>query len=324
MRIVLFGTPTFALPVAEALRQIGELLAVVTQPDRPKGRKQVITPPPLKAWAQSYNSGSPVVGGAEQTGQAAAIEILQPQKLDKAFADKLKSLKPDVGVIASYGNIIPKDVLNVVPKGIVNVHPSILPRHRGAAPIQETILSGDVSAGVTLMLTDEKMDHGPIIAQEHLPVWPHESAQELEERLSHHAADMLKRILPKWTADEIEPTPQEHEDATYTRMFTREDGKISWDEPAGAIERQIRAFDPWPGTYTTLPDDTRLKILNIAVLPGEAAAPGTLREGENGEMEVRAQDAWIRLLNVQPAGKNEMEGSAYLHGHRDLIGSILP
>ena len=306
MRTILFGTPAFALPVAEALNEIGDLLAVVTQPDRPKGRKKVLTPPPLKTWA-------------EENG----IPVLQPEKVNSDFAQALRELDADVGVIASYGNIIPKDVLDVFEKGIINVHPSLLPRHRGAAPIQETILSGDATAGVTLMLTDEEMDHGPIIAQEHLPIWPHESAHELEERLSHHAADMLKRILPPWVAGEIEPEPQEHEDATYTRMFTRADGCINWEDPAGAIERQIRAFDPWPGTYTMLPDDTRLKVLYIAVVPGEAANPGTVREGEGGEMEVRAQDAWIRLLRVQPAGKKEMEGSAFLRGHRDLIGSSL-
>ena len=306
MRIILFGTPAFAIPIADALRSLGEVVAVVTQPDRPKGRKQILTPPALKAWAQKHG-----------------IPVLQPEKLDADFLKTAQNASPDVGVIASYGNIIPKSVLDIFPRGIVNVHPSLLPRHRGASPVQATILSGDSIAGITLMLTDEEMDHGPIIAQEHLPIWPHESAHELQERLSHHAAELLANVLPEWVAGKRKAEPQDHAAATYTKMFNREDGKIDWTQPAGAIERQIRALNPWPGTFTTLPDGTRLKVLYIGVLAGETADPGTVRKGETGEPEVRAEDAWIRLIRVQPEGKTEMDGRAFLNGHQQLPGAIL-
>lgn len=305
-RIILFGTPAFAIPIAEAIRDVAELIAVVTPPDKPVGRNKTVTPSALKVWASEHD-----------------ILVLQPEKLSDAFAEKLKQHDPLVGVIASYGKIIPKEVIDAFTKGIINVHPSLLPRHRGASPIQATILAGDSVTGITLMLTDEKMDHGPILVQKHFPIWPAETKHELQERLSEHAASMLKETLPAWIAGDVELQEQNHSEATYTKILTRKDGKIDWSQPATMIERQLRALTPWPGTFTILPSGKRLKVLYVGVVTSERTDPketGTIRRSDSGEPEIRVADAWIRLLRVQPEGKAEMSGDAFLNGHQDLIG----
>lgn len=308
MNVILFGTPDFALPIADMLLDLpdADLTAVVTVPDAPAGRGKRLTPPALKNWAEEHN-----------------VPVMQPLKLDAAFISSLAELEPTVGVIASYGKIIPKTVLDAFPHGVINVHPSLLPRHRGASPVQSTILMGDGASGVTLMLTDKEMDHGPLIAQESFPVWPKETAKELTMRLAQHAAQLLSETLPRWVGGKLEVREQDHAQATFAPVLKRDDGRIDWNDPAQAIERKVRGYDPWPGAFTTLPSGKRLKVLYIKIIEGDAAEPGTVAQAEDGSPMVRVQDAWIKLVRVQPEGKQPMDGPAFLNGHRDLIGQVL-
>lgn len=304
--VILFGTSSFSVPIAEALLRsdVVALRAIVTMPDKPAGRKKTITAPVLKEWALKNT-----------------ISVLQPEKLDAEFLETISAISPRVGVIASYGRIIPESVLDIFPKGLINVHPSLLPRHRGASPIQSTILAGDAATGITLMLTDKEMDHGPIIAQQHFPIWPTETAHELQMRLAQHSAELLTETLPHWLDDTITPTPQVDSMATYAPMLQRDDGRIDWAQPATAIDRRVRAFDPWPGTFTHTPDGKRLKVLFVDITEGPSAKePGVIAVTAGGELIVRAEDAWVRLIRVQPEGKLEMDGKAFINGHKDIIG----
>jgi len=301
--IILFGSANFTVPVAEALHAIPDvaLAAVVAQPDKPKGRGQVLASPPTKTWAETHG-----------------IPVVQPEKLDDTFLASLASFVPTIGIIASYGKIIPQSVLDTFPKGILNVHPSLLPKHRGATPIQTTILKGDTETGVTLMLTDAEMDHGPIIAQERFALSGTETSAALHDALAQLGARMLTDMFPKWFAGTITPHEQEHERATYTKALTREDGRVDWNGSAVEIERMVRAFDPWPGTFTVLPDGKRLKILEAKVVNGPDAEPGTL-SAQNQLPVVRTADSWLALHRVQPEGKKPMNGKAFLSGYGALL-----
>ncbi len=262
MRIVFFGTSSFAVPILEALLKNYEVAAVVTQPDAPVGRKKILTPPPVKEFLETRlpnppqpplrkGGNTPLLPPLEGGGKRGGIEILQPTKLSPILP-RLKELAPDLMVVAAYGKIIPQSIIDLPQFGCLNVHPSLLPKYRGPSPIQYTILNGDTETGVTLMKIDREIDHGPILGRFNL-LWRLNlqklRAQELEEKLAQLGAELLINTLPKYLAGEIKPQEQDHAKATFTKLLTKEDGHIDWNKSAEYIERMVRAFDPWPGSW---------------------------------------------------------------------------
>jgi methionyl-tRNA formyltransferase len=305
MRVLYLGSPAFAVAPLHILATAGvDLVGVVTQPDRPAGRKRILTPPPVKEAAQSLG-----------------LRILQPPTLrDPAAIEQLAALHPDVGVIVAYGEILRPAVLDIPPLGYLNIHPSLLPRHRGPAPVAGAILAGDEETGVTVMKLDTGMDSGPILAQQRVPLDVDSRTGPLTGRLMEQGAHLLAEALPKYAAGQLEPRPQDHSQATVTRLLKKEDGRIDWTLPAAAIERRIRAYDPWPGTFTTWQAQT-LKILAAEPHPHEPAhePPGTLVTRDMQPL-VATGEGMLGLLAVQPAGKRAMMGSAWLAGQRSVEG----
>lgn len=324
------GTPAFALPSLERL--IGDdefdVKAVVTQPDRPAGRGREPTPPSVKALAQEHG-----------------IAALQPERLRGNYEvlDALRDLAPSVIVVAAYGAILPAEILELPPRGCVNVHASLLPKYRGAAPVAAAILEGENETGVTIMLMDEQMDHGPILAQRATPIRRDDTRGTLMVRLAELGADLLLETLPRFLAGEIEPRPQPHDQATYAYMLQKEAGEIDWTQPADRIARMTRAFDPWPGAFTYL-DGQLLKVLrgspvavgNVPNLAG--VVPGTVIETDQGVAvavgysstgpttssgQASAHRGAVLLEEVQLAGKRAIDIKAFLRGQRDFVGSLL-
>ncbi|MFQ5856157.1 MAG: methionyl-tRNA formyltransferase [Anaerolineae bacterium] len=310
MRVVFMGTPAFSV---SSLRKLIEgeafdVVAAVTQPDRPAGRRREPEPPPVKRVAQEHN-----------------ITVLQPRRLRKnpEIIDTLRDLAPDIIVVAAYGLILPATVLEIPPHGSVNVHASLLPRYRGAAPVAAAILNGDEQTGVTIMLMDEEMDHGPVLAQWSTPIQPDDTRGSLTQRLAELGADLLIQTLPQWVAGEIEAQPQDHAAATYAYMLKKENGEIDWTQPAARIARMTRAFDPWPGAYTYL-NGRLFKLLRARAIDANTgdAQPGQVIETDQG-LAVAAGDGAVLLQKVQLAGKRDMEIDAFARGQRDFAGSVL-
>lgn len=275
INFVFFGTDEFAVGILEELATAGQSPAVVvTTPDRPAGRKMTLTPPPVKVWAENKN-----------------IPVLQPEKLNDEFISKLKAKSYDLFVVASYGKIIPKKVIDLPEFGVLNVHPSLLPLYRGASPLESTILAGDTETGVDIMLIDEEMDHGPILAQEKITLSGNEHYPELRDHLAKIGGKLLAETIPLWIDRKITPTDQDHSKATYTKKITKEDGLIELTNPAKEIYRKFRAFDPWPGVYFFIKKDDD----EIRVIIKQARL-------ENGELVIE---------KVLPAGRKEMSWSEF-------------
>lgn len=302
MKFIFAGTTEFGIPTLEKLTSSGnELLFVITQPDKPTGRKQELTAPPIKKWAQQNN-----------------VRVLQPENISQLH-DEIALPKPDVMLVAAYGQIIPKEILILPVHGSVNIHGSILPKYRGASPIQAAILNGDKSTGITLIKMDEKMDHGPIIATKQTEIGPTETYPDLYKKLSLLAADLVSEILPKFVRNEISVSEQEHDKATFTKLLKKEDARIDWTKPAIQIVNQIRALNPEPGTWTTL-DGKSVKISEVKLLPEvRIELPGKLYATPNG-LAVKAGDQSILLLKLQPEGKNSMSGRDFQNGLKNLEG----
>ncbi len=299
MRVLYLGSPAFAVDPLEQLAQADyEIVGVVTQPDKPAGRKRVLTPPPVKV-------------AAERLG----LPVLQPATLrEPVEVERLAALRPDIGIVVAYGEILRQNVLDIPPLGYLNLHPSLLPRHRGPAPVSGAILAGDSETGVTVMQVDRQMDSGPILAQVTVPLLPTARAGTLTADLMRVGGHLLLDVLPRYAAAQLEPRPQDHSQATYTRLLKKADGRIDWSLPALVIERQIRAFDPWPGSFTTW-QGHNLKILTAHVHPDEVldALPGTL-QAVAGRPLVATGSGALELLTVQPAGKRPLAGTDWLLG----------
>lgn len=304
------GTPAFAVPPLERLieDEATDVVAVLTQPDRPAGRGREPTPSPVKQVAKAHD-----------------IAVLQPKRLrnNPGMIETLRDLAPGVIVVAAYGLILPASVLEIPADGCINVHASLLPKYRGAAPVAAAILNGDEKAGVTIMLMDEEMDHGPILAQRSTPIQPDDTRESLTERLAELGADLLVEVLPQWVAGEIEPQPQDHAAATYAGMLKKEDGEIDWTRPADRIARMTRAYDPWPGAYTYL-DGQLFKVLQAEPVDVDVtnARPGEVIETDQG-LAVTAGENAVLLKEVQLAGKRAMDIDAFARGQRDFVGSVL-
>lgn len=236
--IVFFGTPDFVLPIPQALLDLGcKILAVVTAPDRPAGRSQILTPSPVKSWAQKNN-----------------VPALAPEKLDKNFQSEIIDYKPDVGVLAAYGKIIPREVISLFPYGILVTHPSLLPKYRGASPVPTAILSGDKETGVSIIRIDDKVDHGPIVAQAKESIHPTDTSETLLKRLFKRGAELIDQNIDKYIKGELKPSEQDHSLATFTKIFRREDGYIDLGNPPSpeVFNRMVRAYYPWPGVWTRI------------------------------------------------------------------------
>ena len=310
MRLVFMGTPEFAIPALEKLISDGyRPVAVYSQPDRPAGRGRNLVAPPVKQAA--LNHGLPVV---------------QPVSLkDPAELERLTSLKPDLIVVAAFGQLLPRPVLDLPPFGCLNLHPSLLPRHRGASPIPAAILAGDEETGVSLMLLDEGLDTGPVLAQRGIPIEPEDTAETLEAKLAKLGAELLVEVLPHWLAREITPQPQDETKATYAPPLSRQDGELDWKQPALELWRRVRAFYPWPGCYTWF-RGKRLKVLEARPLPGgEGLKPGTvLALHVDTPVGVVTGEGILGLRLVQLEGKKPLSAEEFLRGRRDFIGQVLP
>ena len=295
-RIVFMGSPEFAIPSLEALHEKYELVAVVTQPDRPAGRGRTLTPCAVK-----------------QRALELGLPVLQPVSLKKLSAvNELAQYKPDLIVVAAFGQILPKMVLEMPAKGCVNVHASLLPRWRGASPIQAAIAAGDNESGVTIMLMDEGLDTGPILAQRRVPIHPRTNAEELSHQLAFLGAQALIEVLPSYLNGMLAPLPQDGTNQTYAPMLKKEEGELDFSKPAYELDRKVRAFHPWPGTYFTL-DGKRVKVLEAHVHDSFTSEPGE-RYVVNGLPAIGTSESFLVLDSLQPEGKKPMSGQAFLNG----------
>lgn len=311
-RVVFMGTPSFAVPTLRRLLDSQQVVAVFTQPDRPAGRGRHLCCPPVK-----------------DVALASGVEVYQPKSLrrDRQAVAELASLEPDVVVVAAYALILPPEVLTIPASGALNVHASLLPRWRGAAPVTYSILHGDPETGATIMLMDEGLDTGPILAQQRVVIQPDETAGELTDRLAVLGADLLADTLPRWMAGRIEPTPQDEEQATYAPRIDREQAHLDFSRSALELERQVRAMNPWPGAFT-LCEGKVLKVhAATALLDGASQAGighdiGHVVETEDGPA-VKAGEGLLRLDVVQPAGGRKMSGADYVCGRPGFVGDVL-
>ena len=311
-RIVFMGTPEFAVPVLESLIQGShDVAAVYTQPDRPAGRGQRPSAPPVKRLA--VQRGIPVI----QTTTLKAGEA----------ARELASLKPELLVVAAFGCILPREILSLPRFGCLNIHPSLLPRHRGPSPVANALLWGDSFTGVTIMLMNERVDSGGVLAQRRVDISASDTTGSLTIELSQLGAELLVETLPKWLAGEVRPQTQDEAGATYSRLITSKDGELDWRLTADELSRRIRAFSPWPGCYAWW-KGKRLKIHSAAPLPGKA-------KGQVGKVVALPESCFARvgvvtgwgtlgLCQVQVEGKREMSAEEFARGQRDFIGSTLP
>jgi len=297
-KVVFMGSPDFALSTLRALHENYPVVGVVTQPDRAAGRGRELKPPPVKMLALELG-----------------IPVIQPEKLREPEAmNKLRAWAPDAIVVAAFGQILKQEVLDMPTFGCVNVHASLLPRWRGAAPINAAILHGDEETGITIMKMEAGLDTGPILSQRSVRIPPDETAGSLFDKLSTLGAELLIETLPKYFAGEIEPRPQPEEGATYASMLKKEDGLLDFSQAARELERKVRAFNPWPGAYFEW-DGNLLKVHRASI------GMGKMREGERGVYlglpAVGTSENLLVLGEVQPAGKKPMPGKAFLAGARN-------
>ena len=307
-RIVFMGTPDFSVPALEALNREGhEVVLVVTQPDRPKGRGQVMVPPPVKTAALKF--GNPVV---------------QPESVKgETFREMLEELAPDYFVVVAYGHILSKALLAVPKRGAINIHASLLPRYRGAAPIQWSIIRGERETGVTTMLMDPGMDTGDMLLKESLEIRPDDTAGTLHDRLMALGGELIVKTLDGLAEGSVTPTPQDHDKATYSPMLKKAHGKLDWQKSARELDNFIRGMSPWPGAFTFLAKK-RLKIYKARAVEGEAgAAPGTVIEGFTDEIRVATGDGALSILEIQGASGKRMPTGEFLRGFRVAPGQLM-
>jgi len=307
IKIIFMGTPEFSATILNALIEKYEVIAVVTQPDKKVGRKQILTSSPIK-----------------KVAMANKIEVLQPAYLrDNAeFIRRVNDKKPDLIVIAAYGLILPKEILDIPKYGVINVHASLLPKYRGASPIQTAILNGDKETGVTIMLVNEKMDEGSLLAQKTITITDNDNFEALYNKLSVLGTHLLIETLPKWLNKEIKPQKQDESQATYCKLITKEDGKIDWHKSALEIERQVRALNPWPGTWTNW-DSKIVKLLKVKLLNDS----DTNSAGEvfkvNAGLAIQCGQEVLEIMELQLEGKKPMTAKEFLNGYPTIIGSNL-
>jgi len=319
--IIFFGTPEFGKIILERLvRSPYKPSLVVTAPDKPVGREQEMSPPPVKLLAQEHK----IVVIQPESLQSFPTPLNQESKIKNQDQDHDHDI--DIIIVAAYGKLLPKKILEIPKYGTLNVHPSLLPRWRGSSPIQYAILNGDTKTGVTVMLADEELDHGPILAQKEFGVSISKiSTPELSQALAELGAKLLTETIPKWVEGEIKPKEQVEENATYSRILTKQDGHIDWSKTAEEIERQIRAFTPWPGSFTFW-REKRIRILGGFVLylsAGKPLAPGQTFLYQEWHFAVQTGMGLFVIERLQLAGKEEMTMKEFLNGYAEIIGTML-
>jgi methionyl-tRNA formyltransferase len=308
VKIVFLGSGTFAIPSLQALVEAGhEVAAVVTQPDREKGRGLALQPPPVKPAAE-----------------ALGLRVLQPPRIRAPEAlEALRALSPELQVVVAYGQILPRAVIDVAPRGTINVHSSLLPRYRGAAPIHWAILNGDAETGVTTMLIDEGLDTGPVLLSRATPIRADETTPELEARLAVLGGALLVETVDGLARGTVSPVPQDPAAATVARMLRKEDGRIDWRAPAEAIARRVRGLQPWPGTFTTFAGSS-LKVLRAHPVGLNTLPPGTVTAIFSAGFAVACgDDTELLVLEVQPEGRRPMPASDFARGARLVPGARL-
>ncbi|MFA4880008.1 MAG: methionyl-tRNA formyltransferase [Candidatus Doudnabacteria bacterium] len=307
-KIIFMGTSEFAVPILEKLASSNfNIVGVFCQPDRQKGRGLKYQHCAMKNIASQYN-----------------FSLFQPENLkNKVIAGKIQDLKPELIIVAAYGLIIPRTILEIPRHGCLNVHPSLLSRYRGSSPIQGAIIDGEKETGVTVMLLDEKVDHGPILAQRKIKIEQYDDIFSLSERLAKRGANLLLKILPLYLAGEIKPVQQDHMQATLTKIIRKEDGQIDWSEDAARIARKIRAYLGWPGSFIFWGEK------RIIILEAEAKNADRYREknGEvfniNSEIYVQCGQNVLKIKKLRLEGKKEVTGVEFLRGYVGIIGAVL-
>jgi methionyl-tRNA formyltransferase len=319
-KVVFMGTPEFAAPILKELfgSEFRPSLAICG-PDRPVGRGQQIAAPPVKTLAQEMG-----------------IRVAQPETKNEIFKE-ISAISPDLIIVAAYGKILTKEILDLPKFGAINVHPSLLPKYRGSSPIESAILNGDKTTGVTIMLMNEKMDAGPIISQKEMQISENENAVSLEKKLSELGAKLLSSTLKEWISlkempEQIErliyPQQQDDSRATYTRLIKKQDGRIIWNKTAEELERQVRAFFPWPGSFSYLKDETGqqnlLKIIKAGVLALEFEKQiGEVFLTKGGKLVAQTGKGCLIFEEIQLEGGKAVSAADFLNGHPEIIGKIL-
>jgi methionyl-tRNA formyltransferase len=307
-KIVFMGTPDFAVPTLQALIQHHEVIGVVTQPDRPAGRGNQVHESPIKKVAVE-----------------AGIPVFQPEKLRRKEAvEELKKWQPDVYVVAAFGQILPQAVLDIPVYGSINVHAALLPRWRGAAPIQACIRAGDAESGVTIMKMDAGLDTGPMLAHRAIPLAPDETGQSLHDKLARIGSALLIETLPRYLSGVLQSQPQREEGVTYAPQIEKEEGRIDWTKSAVEIERLVRAFTPWPGTFTTW-DGKLLKILRVSPPSNPAASQAEAGRvvKHQGQIAVQTGAGLLFPTQVQLEGKKATSVEDFARGYPQFIDAML-
>ena len=308
LNIVFMGTPEFAVPTLQALHRTGHAIPmVVTQPDRPKGRGHKTTPTPVKAAASHLE-----------------LTVEQPATIRSAdFIVKLKKLEPDLFVVVAMGQILSQELLDIPRMGAINVHASLLPKYRGAAPIQWALINGETETGITTMLMDAGLDTGDMLLSARTDITPEDTAQTLHDRLSTLGADLLVETINGLISNIISPIPQDHELASRAPLLKKGDGRIDWQKPARAIDTFIRGMTPWPGAFSFM-GDKRLKIFAARPAPlTDPALPGTVIKGFSNELRVATGDQALTILELQAASGKRLPVRAYLRGNPIAEGTVL-
>lgn len=305
------GTPEFAVPCLQALISADYPISlVVTQPDKPVGRKQTLTPPPIKQLALAHG-----------------LEVYQPPRIrnQPEVAARLRAAEADLFVVVAYGKILPQEVLDIPRRGCINVHASLLPKYRGSAPVQWSIALGETETGVTTMLMDAGMDTGDMLLQRHLAITQEDTGLTLAEKLSHLGAEVLLDTLPAYLSGELLPQPQNHAEATTIPLLKKEDGLLDWTQSAQAVFNRIRGLKPWPETYTFF-RGYPLKIKEARLLAATAestAAPGEILAVQKQSLWVATGSGVLEILRVHPANGREMSAGDFARGQRVAVGEIL-
>ncbi|MEK7525645.1 MAG: methionyl-tRNA formyltransferase [Patescibacteria group bacterium] len=306
-RIVFFGTPEIAAETLRTLRKAGfNIIGAVTQPDKPTGRQGALTPPPAKVTAQELS-----------------IPVFQPATLrDGVFLNQLRELRPDLCIVISYGKIFPPEFLNAVPLGFINVHYSLLPKYRGASPLQTAIMNGDKESGVTVALLEPEVDSGPILDQKKIAIPGDLYYEDLLKEYGKEGAEFLVVTLKKYLSGEIKPQKQDHAQATLAKVFTRDDGRINWSRPVEQIYNRVRALGLEPGTWTTWNGET-LKIIKAHPATEENHDDIGMVSERDGNIVVSTGHGSLALEIIQIAGGRAMSAKEFINGKKDFIGSVL-
>jgi methionyl-tRNA formyltransferase len=308
MRIVFMGTPDFAVPSLEVLlKSDDQVVGIVTQPDRPKGRGQVLTSSAVKLIAQREH-----------------IPILQPTKMkDPDFLAALEAWKPDLIAVAAFGRILPSVILRLPPMGCINVHGSLLPKYRGAGPIHWAIINGETETGITTMLMDEGMDTGAMLVQEKISIEPDDTAGSLSLRLAELGGRLLAATLAQLKAGTLVPRPQDHSQATMAPLLKKEDGVINWSTPAETIANRIRGLTPWPGAYTFFGAERWVICRAVVTHEVTSLAPGQICAVTKDAIHTAAGQGVLAIKELQPANSRRMSVAQYLAGHPIQVGMSL-